>query len=100
MRAVVVYESMYGNTHLIADTIGAGPAALSRPGRQGGEPPAARARLERSRRSRRASGGLVRVPRAVWVVLAAAPCRGYSPSQAGYRTSEVNRGPFGGHESP
>src|SRR5579872_93280 len=24
MRAVVVYESMYGNTHLIADAIGAG----------------------------------------------------------------------------
>ena len=29
MRAVVVYESMYGNTHLIADAIGAGPAALT-----------------------------------------------------------------------
>lgn len=29
MRAVVVYKSMYGNTHLIADTIGAGPAALT-----------------------------------------------------------------------
>ena len=27
MRAVVVYKSMYGNTHLIADTIG--PAALT-----------------------------------------------------------------------
>ncbi len=26
MRAVVVYESMYGNTHLIADAIGAGLA--------------------------------------------------------------------------
>jgi len=25
MRAVVVYESMYGNTHRIADAIGAGP---------------------------------------------------------------------------
>jgi flavodoxin len=24
MHAVVVYESMYGNTHLIADAIGAG----------------------------------------------------------------------------
>ena len=24
MRAVVVYESMYGNTHLVADAIGAG----------------------------------------------------------------------------
>ena len=24
MRAVVVYESMYGNTHMIADAIGAG----------------------------------------------------------------------------
>jgi flavodoxin len=24
MRAVVVYESMYGNTHLIAEAIGAG----------------------------------------------------------------------------
>jgi len=24
MQAVVVYESMYGNTHLIADAIGAG----------------------------------------------------------------------------
>lgn len=27
MRAVVVYESMYGNTHLVADAIGAGLAA-------------------------------------------------------------------------
>src|SRR5215467_6377634 len=26
MRAVVVYESMYGNTHLVADAIGAGLA--------------------------------------------------------------------------
>ena len=24
MRALVVYESMYGNTHLVADTIGRG----------------------------------------------------------------------------
>jgi flavodoxin len=24
MRAVVAYESMYGNTHLVADAIGAG----------------------------------------------------------------------------
>ena len=24
MKAVVVYESMYGNTHLVADAIGAG----------------------------------------------------------------------------
>ena len=24
MRAVVVYESMYGNTHVVADAIGAG----------------------------------------------------------------------------
>ena len=24
MQAVVVYESMYGNTHLVADAIGAG----------------------------------------------------------------------------
>jgi len=28
MRAVVVYESMYGNTHLIADAIGEGLASL------------------------------------------------------------------------
>jgi len=28
MRALVVYESMYGNTHLIADAIGEGLAAL------------------------------------------------------------------------
>ena len=27
MRASVVYESMYGNTHLVADVIGEGPAA-------------------------------------------------------------------------
>jgi hypothetical protein len=27
MRAVIVYESMYGNTHLIADAIGAGLSA-------------------------------------------------------------------------
>ena len=29
MRIVIVYESMYGNTHLVADAIGAGlePAA-------------------------------------------------------------------------
>jgi Flavodoxin len=28
MRAVVVYESMYGNTHLVADAIGAGLAPI------------------------------------------------------------------------
>ena len=26
MKAVVVYESMYGNTHLVADAIGQGSA--------------------------------------------------------------------------
>ena len=29
MRAVVVYESMYGNTHLVADAIGAGLAQVA-----------------------------------------------------------------------
>ena len=28
MRAVVVYESMYGNTHLVADAIGAGLSTI------------------------------------------------------------------------
>ncbi len=31
MRAVVVYESMYGNTHLVAEAIGAGLARSSMP---------------------------------------------------------------------
>jgi len=31
MRAVVVYESMYGNMHLIADAIGAGLEGLAVP---------------------------------------------------------------------
>src|SRR5215475_8764889 len=31
MRAVVVYESMYGNTHLIADAIGAGLEVVGGP---------------------------------------------------------------------
>jgi len=29
MRAVVIYESMYGNTHLIADTIASGLRAAN-----------------------------------------------------------------------